>query len=146
MKISSSSSSSTSYSYSYWRMNSAHSPTFSSLHLRHRLFSNLSVALPMSQVILQPFRCFTYVTAHSPAFFRFSYVTGSSLTSPGEPPMLWFMSNIFTSHVAGLGSITGRVNFLGEVFPGFSLNRKTNGRRRSDHSCSTSPSLNNKQL
>ena len=76
-------------------------------------FSNLSVTSPTSQLILQPFRCFTYVTAHSPTipslylrhssfsnpsvpsptsqlilqpFLRFSYVTGSSLTS-GEPPM-----------------------------------------------------------
>ena len=32
-------------------------------------------ALSMSQLILQP-------------FFRFSYVTGFSLTSPGEPPMV----------------------------------------------------------
>ena len=55
-------------------MSRAHSPTFSSLHLRHSSFSNPSVALPTSQLILQP-------------FFRFSYVTGSSLTSPGEPPM-----------------------------------------------------------
>ena len=66
------------------------------------------------ELILQPFRQFTYVTAHSPTllllhlhhssfsnpsfasptsqlilqtFFRFSYITGSSLTSPGEPPM-----------------------------------------------------------
>ena len=52
-----------------------HSPTFPSLHLRHSSFSNPSVALPASQLILQPFFCF-------------SYVTGSSLTSPGEPPML----------------------------------------------------------
>ena len=57
----------------------AHSPTFpvlhlrhssfsnpSVLHLRHSSFSNPSVASPMSQLILQPFRCFTYVTAHSP--------------------------------------------------------------------------------
>ena len=29
-------------------------------------FSNLSVTSPMSQLILQPFRRFTYVTAHSP--------------------------------------------------------------------------------
>ena len=69
---------------------------------------------PTSQLILEPFRRFTYVTAHSPTLpllylrhssfsnpsvasptpqlileplFRFSYVTGSSLTSPGEPPM-----------------------------------------------------------
>ena len=57
----------------------AHSPTLSLLHLRHSSFSNPSVALPTSQLILQPFsrlptsqfilqpfRCFTYVTAHSP--------------------------------------------------------------------------------
>ena len=29
-------------------------------------FSNLSVTSPTSQLILQPFRCFTYVTVHSP--------------------------------------------------------------------------------
>ena len=65
----------------------AHSPTFPSLHLCHNSYSNLlslylchssfsnpSVASPMSQLILQP-------------FFRFSYVTSSSLNSPGEPPM-----------------------------------------------------------
>ena len=46
-------------------MSSAHSPTFPSLHLRHSSFSNPSIALPTSQLILQPFRCFTYVTAHS---------------------------------------------------------------------------------
>ena len=48
------------------RHSKAHSPTFPSLHLCHSSFSNPSVALPMSQFILQPFRCFTYVTAHSP--------------------------------------------------------------------------------
>ena len=44
----------------------AHSPTFPSLHLRHNSFSNPFVALPTSQLILQPFRCFTYVTALFP--------------------------------------------------------------------------------
>ena len=44
------------------------------LYLRQSSFSNRSVASPTSQLILQP-------------FFRFSYVTGFSLTSPGEPPM-----------------------------------------------------------
>ena len=113
-------------------MSRAHSRTFPSLHLRHSSFSNPSVALPTSQLILQPFRHFTYVTSHSSTFsslhlrhftyvtahslillslylrrssfanssvasptsqlilqpfFRFSYFTGSSLTSPGEPPM-----------------------------------------------------------
>ena len=70
--------------------------------------------LENEQLILQPFSCFTYVTAHSPTlpslylrqssfsnssvapptsqlilqpFFRFSYVTDSSFTSPGEPTM-----------------------------------------------------------
>ena len=37
-----------------------------SLHLRHSSFSNPSVALPTSQLILRPSRCFTYVTVHSP--------------------------------------------------------------------------------
>ena len=45
-----------------------------SLYLHHRSFCSPSVASPTSQLILQP-------------FFRFSYVTGFSLTSPGEPPM-----------------------------------------------------------
>ena len=49
-----------------WRMSRAHSPTFPSLHLHHSSFSNLSVTSPTSQLILQPFCCFTYVTAHFP--------------------------------------------------------------------------------
>ena len=70
-------------------MSSAHSPSFQSLHLRHSSFptlpslylrhssfANPSVASSTSQLILQP-------------FFRFSYLTGFSLTSPGEPPMVW---------------------------------------------------------
>ena len=68
-----------------------HSPTSQALHLiehssfsnpslalptvRHNSFSNPSVASPTSQLILQ-------------LFFRLSYVTRFSLTSPGEPPML----------------------------------------------------------
>ena len=57
-------------------MSTAHSLTFPSLILRHNSFSNPSVASPTSQFILQP-------------FFRFSYVTSSTLNSPGEPPMAW---------------------------------------------------------
>ena len=53
------------HSYSHSK---AHSPTFLSLHLHHNSFSNPSVALPTSQLILQPFRCFTYVTGHSTTF------------------------------------------------------------------------------
>ena len=77
-------------------------------------FSNISLTSPGSQLILQPFRRFTYVTAHSPTlpllhlrqfilqpFFRFSYVTISSLktlrwqqgscTTPGEICLLCFV-------------------------------------------------------
>ena len=50
------------------------SPTSQALHLRHNSFSNPCAALPTSQLVLQPFRCF-------------SYVIGTSRTSPGEPPM-----------------------------------------------------------
>ena len=53
----------------------AHSPTLPSLYLRHSSFSNPSVASDTSELIFQP-------------FFRFSYVTGFSLTSPGEQPMV----------------------------------------------------------
>ena len=52
----------------------AHSPTLLPLYLHHNPFYNTSAASSMSQVILQPFRCFTYIT-------------GTSCTSPGEPPM-----------------------------------------------------------
>ena len=60
----------------------AHSPTLPSLYLRHSSFSSPPVTSPTSQLILEPFFCF-------------SYFTGFSLTSPGEPPMvsgpsLWF--------------------------------------------------------
>ena len=64
---------------------SAHSQIFPSLHLRRNSFSNPSYVLPTSQLILQSFRCFTYVTTHSPTFFRFSYVTGSSLNVILQP-------------------------------------------------------------
>ena len=52
----------------------AHCPTLPLLYLCHNSFSNTSVASLTSQLILQP-------------FFRFSYVTSSSLNSPSEPPM-----------------------------------------------------------
>ena len=79
------------HSYSHSR---ARSPTFTSLHLCHSSFSNTFAAFPTSQFILQPFRCFIYVTAHSPnpsvasptsqfiiqPFRRFTYVTAHSPT------------------------------------------------------------------
>ena len=63
-------------------MSRAHSPSFPSLHLRHSSFSNPSLALPTSQLILQPSHHFTYVTDHSPTLLSpllyhriFTYVT-----------------------------------------------------------------------
>ena len=71
------------HSYSHSK---AHFPTFPSLHLRHSSFSNPSVALPTSQLILQPFCHFTYVTAHSPTlpslYLRHSSFSNPSVASP----------------------------------------------------------------
>ena len=60
--------------FSHFTYVTTHSPTIPPLYLHHSSFSNPSVASPTSQLILQP-------------FFRFSYLTGFSLMSPGEPPM-----------------------------------------------------------
>ena len=67
----------------------AHSPTLPSLYLRHSSFSNPSAALHTSQLILQPFRCFTYAIGTSTTsqlilqhFRRFTYVTGHSTALP----------------------------------------------------------------
>ena len=65
-------------------------------------FSNLSVTSPTLQLILQPFRRFTYARAHYPTLLllhlrhsSFSKPTFASptsqalhLNSPGEPPMI----------------------------------------------------------
>ena len=79
-----------------------------------------------SQLILLPFRRFTYVTAHSPKlpllhlrhssfsnpsvasstsqfilppFFCFSYITRSSLNSPGELPMTYIYYDVQINNV-----------------------------------------------
>ena len=72
----------------YVCMSSAHSPTFPSLHLRHNSFSNPSVALPTSQLILQSSFRYSYITAHSPTLpllhlrhSSFSYPSFASPTS-----------------------------------------------------------------
>ena len=68
---------------------SPHSPTLISLHLRHISFSIPSAALPTSQLVLQTFRCFTYVIGTSPtsqlilqSFRHFIYITAHSTTLP----------------------------------------------------------------
>ena len=45
-------------------------------------FSNLSITSLTSQLILQPFCRFTYITAHSPTLRRFTYITAHSPTFP----------------------------------------------------------------
>ena len=63
-------------------------------------FSNFSVTSPTLQLILQPFRRVTYITAHSPTLLLLhlrhssysnpslaSLITTSTLNTPGEPPM-----------------------------------------------------------
>ena len=66
------------------------SATLPSLYLHHNSFPNPSVASPTSQFILQPFFRFSYVTSSSinsagellQPFRRFTYVTAHSTTLP----------------------------------------------------------------
>ena len=75
-----------------------HFPTLPSLYLRHSSFSNHSVGSPTSQFILQP-------------FFRFSYVTSSSLNSPGEPPMVWVFMCVACVSVCACACVSVCVKF-----------------------------------
>ena len=71
----------------------AYSRTLLSLYLRHSSFFIPSVASPTPQLILQ-------------AFFRASYVTGSSFTSPGEPPMeIWIVRNKDEDKISGHSTV-----------------------------------------
>ena len=83
---------------------SAHSPNFPSLHLHHSSFSNPSVALPTSQLILQPFRHFTYVTDHSTALpllhLRHRQLTYVTAHSPTLPPLYIHHSSLSNPSVA----------------------------------------------
>ena len=93
----------------------AHSPTFPSLYLRHSSFStpsvasptsqalhcsfsNLSITSPTSQLILQPFRCFTYITVHSPTLpllhQRHSSFSNPSVASPTSRALHCSFSNL----------------------------------------------------
>ena len=76
-----------------------------SLHLRHISFSNPSAALLTSQLILQPFHCFTYVIRTSPTsqinpqpFRCFTYITAHS---PTLPP-LHLRRSSFSNHSVAL--------------------------------------------
>ena len=76
----------------------AHSPSFQSLHLHHSSFRYPSfVTSHTSQLILQPFCCFTYVMAHSPTLLSlllhhriFTYVTlraAHGMSEEQSPPL-----------------------------------------------------------
>ena len=69
-----------------WRMNRAYPPTFPSLNLHHSSFSKPSATLLTSQLILQPFYCFTYITVYSPTLpllhLRHSSFSNPSIASP----------------------------------------------------------------
>ena len=93
-----------------------HSLTLTSHHLRHSSLSNPSAALPTSQLILQPFRCFTYVTAHSPTLppllrhssfynppllhLRHRYFTYVASYSPTLLPLYLYRSSFYNLSVA----------------------------------------------
>ena len=64
-----------------WRMSCDVGKVTERLENDQSPFSNLSVALPTSQLILQPFCCFTYVTAHSPTLPSL-HIRHSSFSSP----------------------------------------------------------------
>ena len=80
----------------------------SSLHLRHRSFSNPSTALPMLQLKLQLFPCFTYVTGTSPTSqhilqpFRSSIYTTAHITT--LPPLLLRHRSFFNPSAASPSS------------------------------------------
>ena len=108
------------------------------IHTAELIFQ-LSVAAPMSQLILQPLPRFTYVSIFSnpsvasptsqlvlQTFFRFSYVAGFSLTSPGEPPMIGSRQAVEKEgHHDFTGTRMDSIKFLWrgiiEVFPLLSL-------------------------
>ena len=73
------------FTYVTWR--AAHDTNCSltslnySRYHHYRSFSNLSITLPTSQLILQPFQHFTYITAHSPTLLSL-HLHHSSFSNP----------------------------------------------------------------
>ena len=85
-----------------------------SLHLHHSSFSNPSIALPTSQLILQPFRCFTYVTAHSPTrpllYLRHRSFSNPSFASPTSQALHYYILLLLTSWPGELCSALEVIN------------------------------------
>ena len=84
-------------------MSGAHSPSFLLLHLCHSSLPNPSVTLPTSQLILQPLRRFTYVTAHSPTL-PLLHLRHSSFSNPSFASLrhklftyvTWWAAHVFS--------------------------------------------------
>ena len=87
-------------------MSRALSPSFPSLHLRHSPFSNPFLTLPTSQLTLQPFCCFTYITVHSPTLLSlllrhriFTYVIWQAVHGQSAMPA-WSLVHRSSSYMA----------------------------------------------
>ena len=91
-------------------LSNTHSPTLPSFHLRHSSFSNLSFSSPTSQLFLQPFHRFTYVTAHSPTL-PLLYLRHSSFSNPSfASPMSHAFHLIHSAHSSTFASLHLHLN------------------------------------
>ena len=70
-----------------WPILMPHSLTLPSFQLCHSSFSNPSIASPTSQLIFQPFCCFTYITAHSPTLLLL-HLHHSSFSNPSVASLM----------------------------------------------------------
>ena len=100
----------------------AHSPTLPSLYLRHSSFSNPSVALPTSQLILQPFRPFLRHRSFSNPSFAYPTSQALHLRHLASRPCL--NRNVFQltqpHHAASfpITKLTARLARCGRTKPG----------------------------
>ena len=88
----------------------AHSPTFPSLNIRHSSFSNPSVALPTSQLILHPLVASPTSQLILQPLLRFSYDTTSSLKTPIEP-LMKYMDEFIRKYTSILSYLKGARRF-----------------------------------
>ena len=89
-------------------------PRFPSLQWKICSFSKLSVASPTSQLILQPFRRITYVTAHSPTLpllhLRHSSFSNPSFASPTSQALHLIYLAVSSAHSPTFPSLHLRQN------------------------------------
>ena len=83
-------------------------------------FSNLSVTSPTSQLILQPFHRFTYVTAHSPTipllYLRHSSFSNCSFASPTSQAHLIYLASRPWKELLWRASIPGIYRIPNSVY------------------------------